>query len=154
LRGHIVAQPDMEIVGEAEDGMAAVSGVLRVRPDVAVLDVSMPVLDGAEATGRILRACPTVRVLALSGHEDTGYARQMPAAGATGYVTKRAAADDLVQAIRVVAGGGTFLDPNVAGPLIAGLIGQTPVDRDAPEALSKREAEVLRRIARGDPIKQ
>jgi DNA-binding NarL/FixJ family response regulator len=154
LRSHIAAQPDMEVVGEAADGMAAVLGVLQVRPDVAVLDVSMPVLGGAEATGRILRECPTVRVLALSGHEEKGYVHQMLSAGAAGYLTKRAAAEELVRAIRVVADGGTFLDPAIAGPLVAGLMAGSHGGSAAAEVLSEREDEVLRRIARGDPVKQ
>jgi DNA-binding NarL/FixJ family response regulator len=154
LRGHIAAQADMEVVGEAADGVAAVSGVLKARPDVAVLDVAMPVLSGAEATSRILRECPTVRVLALSGYEEKGYVHRMLAAGAAGYVTKRAAAEELVRAIRVVAAGGTFLDPAIAGPLVAGLVGKAPGGPAAEGTLSEREADVLKRIARGDAVKQ
>jgi DNA-binding NarL/FixJ family response regulator len=153
LRSHIEVQPDMEVVGEAADGVAAVQGVLDSRPDVAVIDVSLPVASGAEAAARIRRECPAVRVLALSAHEEKGYVQQMLAVGAAGYVVKRAAADDLVRAIRVVAAGETYLDPAVAGPLLAGLARPPTGGSPAGEELSDREAEVLRWIARGHPMK-
>jgi DNA-binding NarL/FixJ family response regulator len=152
LRSHLESQPDIEVVGEAADGEAAVRGVLDSRPDVAVIDVSMPLLSGADATARIREKCPAVRVLALSAHEDRGYVQQMLAAGAAGYVVKRAAAADLVRAVRVVAAGETYLDPVVAGPLLSGL-GRKPAG-DTIADLSDREAEVLKRIARGEPVKQ
>jgi DNA-binding NarL/FixJ family response regulator len=154
LRSHIESQPDIEVVGEAADGVDAVRGVLETRPDVAVLDVSMPLLSGADATARIREECPGVRVLALSAHEDAGYVRQMLAAGAAGYVVKRAAAAELVRAIRVVASGETYLDPSVAGPLLSGLARKPAWAALAVAELSDREAEVLKRIARGDPVKQ
>jgi DNA-binding NarL/FixJ family response regulator len=119
---------------------------------VAVLDVSMPQLSGAAATAQICKQCPDVRVLALSAHEDVGYVRQMLAAGAVGYVVKRAAAVELVRAIRVVASGETYIDPSVAGPLVSGLV-RKPAGAANAE-LSDRETEVLKRIARGDPVKQ
>jgi DNA-binding NarL/FixJ family response regulator len=113
LRSHIDTQSDLEVVGEAATGEDAVRGVLECRPDVAVIDVSMPHLSGAGAAARIRQECPTVRVLALSAHEDRAYVQQMLAAGAAGYVVKRAAAADLVRAIRVVASGETYIDPSV-----------------------------------------
>jgi DNA-binding NarL/FixJ family response regulator len=154
LRSHIADQPDMEVVGEAADGAAAVRSVLDSSPDVAVIDVSMPVVSGAEATAQIRRECPAVRVLALSAYEDKGYVHQMLAAGAAGYVVKRAAAEDLVRAIRVVADGGTYLDPAVAGSLVSGLVHVTPRGPAAASELSDRETEVLQWIARGHPVKQ
>lgn len=105
LKGLIDAQPDMAVVGEAFDGAGAVRGVAELRPDVVVMDVSMPGVGGAEATERIRAETPGVRVLALTAHEDRGYLQLLLKAGASGYVLKRAAADDLVRAIRAAAAG-------------------------------------------------
>ena len=97
-----------------------------------------------------LRDRPTTRVLALTVHEDSGYLQQLLRAGASGYVLKRAAADDLIHAIRTVARGGTYLDPGLTGKVLGGLIGRQPQPNAPPgDALSDREEEVLRLIARG-----
>lgn len=150
LKALIDAQPDMEVVGEAADGEAACRAVVEMGPDVTVMDVSMPVLGGAAATERILCDRPTTRVLALTVHEDRGYLQQLLQAGASGYLLKRAAADDLIHAIRTVARGGTYLDPTLTGQVIGGLIGRTsPSDAGSGGTLSDREEEVLRLIARG-----
>jgi DNA-binding NarL/FixJ family response regulator len=154
LRVHIDAQPDMEVVGEAEDGQAAVAGVLSSGPDVALIDVSMPAMGGAEVTTQIRRERPEVRVLALSAHENRGYVEQMLAAGAAGYVVKRAAADELVRAIRAVAAGETYLHPTITAPMMAGLTDSSPAVPPADVMLSDREADVLKRIARGHAMKQ
>ncbi len=151
LRGLIDAEPDMVVVGEAFDGEAAVRAAAKLSPDVVVMDVSMPGVGGGEATVRIRRDCPGVRVLALTAHEDRGYLKQLLAAGASGYVLKRAAAADLVRAVRAVAAGETYLDPAIAGQVVAELTG--PRAGPAVE-LSDREAEVLRRVARGELVKQ
>jgi DNA-binding NarL/FixJ family response regulator len=152
LRGLIDAQPDMEVIGEACDGAAAVRGVLKLRPDVVVMDVSLPGVGGAEATARIREGSPTVKVLALTAHEDRGYLQLLLQAGASGYVLKRAAAADLVRAVRAVAAGETYIDPAVAGQLVSRppAAGSTSSGAD----LSDREAEVLQLIAQGHPIKQ
>ena len=145
LRALTDAQPDMEVVGEAADGEAACRLAAELGPDVAVLDVSMPLLGGASATERIVRGRPETRVVALTVHEDRGYLQQLLQAGASGYVLKRAAADDLIHAIRTVARGGTFLDPSLAGKVLGGLAGRPAQGGE----LSDREEEVLRLIARG-----
>src|SRR3954467_15320652 len=142
LRALIAAQPDMEVVGEAADGEAAWRQAVDLGPDVVVMDVSMPGSGGACATERIKRDRPEVRVLALTVHEDRGYLQQLLQAGASGYLLKRAAADDLIHAIRTVARGGTYLDPSLAGQVRKGLAGRPPQGA----ALSDRE-EVLRLIA-------
>jgi DNA-binding NarL/FixJ family response regulator len=152
LRALIEVQPDMEVAGEAADGAAAVREVVARRPDVTVMDVSLPVLSGAEATAAIRREWPAARVLGLSAHEDVGYVRQMLAAGASGYVVKRTAADDLVRAVRAAAAGGTYLDPAVTGALATDLA--RSAGRPAAADLSDREAEVLQQLARGHPVKQ
>jgi DNA-binding NarL/FixJ family response regulator len=118
---------------------------------VAVVDVSMPRLGGAQAAERIRRERPEVRVLALTVHEDRGYLERLLRAGASGYLLKRAAADDLIHAIRAVARGGTYLDPSLAGKVLGGLIGRSSQEAGAAPgaSLSDREEEVLRLIARG-----
>jgi DNA-binding NarL/FixJ family response regulator len=152
LKGLIDAQPDMEVVGEAVDGAAAVRGVVDLQPDVVVMDLSMPGVGGAEATERIRDSSPMVKVLALTAHEDRGYLQLLLKAGASGYVLKRAAADDLVRAVRAVAAGETYIDPAVAGQLV---VARPAPGSTSPRAdLSDREAEVLQLIAQGHPIKQ
>jgi DNA-binding NarL/FixJ family response regulator len=145
LRSLIDAQVDMEVIAEAADGEAACRLASELGPDVAVLDVSMPRLGGAAAAERIKHDRPEVKVVALTVHEDRGYLQQLLHAGAAGYVLKRAAADDLIHAIRTVARGGTFLDPSLAGKVLSGL-SRRPAQGGA---LSDREEEVLRLIARG-----
>src|SRR5918993_2965160 len=113
LKRLIDAQPDMHVVGMASDGEAAWQAAMTLTPDVLVMDLSMPVLGGAEATARVRRDCPGVKVLALTVHEERVYLTQLLRAGASGYVLKRAAASELVRAIRIVAQGGTYIDPEV-----------------------------------------
>lgn len=152
LRGLIEAQPDMAVVGEAYDGAGAIRGAVELRPDVVVMDVSMPGLAGAEATERVRQQCPDVKVVALTAHEDRGYLLLLLNAGANGYVLKRAAADGLVRAIRVVAAGETYLDPAVAGQLVPA---PAAVRANAAELSDRdREREVLREIADGHPLKR
>ncbi len=150
LRALIGGQPEMEVVGEAGDGAAACERVPAARPDVVVMDVSMPGMTGPQATERLRREVPQAKVLALTVHEDKGYLHQLLAAGAAGYVLKQAAADELVRAIRVVATGGVYLDPSMAGKLVNGVI-RKPAGDAAPAGgeLSDREAEVVRLTAAG-----
>jgi DNA-binding NarL/FixJ family response regulator len=153
LRALVDATTGMEVVGEARDGDEACRRAAELRPDVVVMDVSMPVLDGAQATERIRRECPGVKVLALTMHEDRGHLTRLLQAGATGYLPKRAAADELVRAIQVVAGGGTYVDPQLAGSLL----GTGERERGGPpdgQRLSEREEDVLRRIAWGASNKE
>lgn len=155
LKSLIDAQPDMAVVGEAGDGAETVRGVLELRPDVAVVDVSMPRVGGAEATERIRRDCPAVKVLALTAYEDKAYAQLLLRAGASGYVLKRTAAEDLVRAVRTVADGGTYIDPGVAGQFVSVLARPSAAGAAvAAVDLSEREAEVLRLIAQGHAIKK
>jgi DNA-binding NarL/FixJ family response regulator len=150
LKALINAQPDMEVSGEAGDGRAACDQVQELQPDVVVMDVSMPKLNGAQATVQLKQACPKVKVLALTVHEDKGYLRLLLEAGASGYVLKRAAAEDLIHAIRTVAAGGVYLDPALAGQVVGSFV-RSPAGHRAPEGgdLSDREAEVVRLIAAG-----
>ena len=110
----------------------------------------MPVLGGAEATARVRRDCPAVKVLALTVHEEGAYLTQLLRAGASGYVLKRAAAAELVHAVRVVAAGGTYIDPSIAGTLVEDYLdAESAARQPAHDILSDREREVLVRIARG-----
>ncbi|HVK14483.1 MAG TPA: response regulator transcription factor [Gemmataceae bacterium] len=155
LKSLIDAEPGMTVVGEAADGLAACERVLELRPDVVVMDVSMPGVGGAQAAERIRRECPGVKVLALTVHEDKGYLRQLLAAGAAGYVLKRAAAEELVRAIRAVAAGGVYLDPALAGKVVRGFVRQSPgEDTAAGGVLSDREVEVVRLTAAGHSNKE
>lgn len=154
LRLLIDAQPDMEVVGEADDGSTVVQSVLELQPDIALMDVSLPRLSGTAATEQITRASPNVKVLALSAHEDRGYLRQMLSAGAAGYVVKRTAADDLIRAIRCVAAGQTYLDPAISGAVVRDIVRGQNERGGLTTALSERETDVLTLIAQGQPLKQ
>ena len=155
LKALINAQPGMSVIGEVADGLTACEQIERLKPDVVVLDVSMPGLTGSQATERLRWECPQVRVLALTVHEDKGYIRQVLAAGAAGYVLKRAAAEELIHAIRVVAAGGVYLDPTMAGKVVGGFVRRPPAEA-SPGAgeLSDRETEVARLTAAGHSNKE
>lgn len=148
----IAAQHDMALVGQAGDGREAVEQTLHCQPDVVVLDVSMPELNGMMATEKIRQLCPATRVLALTRHGDAAYLRRMMMAGAQGYVVKRVASDTLIHAIRMVAAGGTYVDPSLAADLV-----NQSLSRNARESgmaaggrlLSERENQTLRLIAWG-----
>ena len=149
LKALINAQRGMAVVGEAADGLLACELIPALLPDVVVMDVSMPGLTGSQATARLRQECPTVRVLALTVHEDKGYIRQLLSAGAAGYVLKRAASEELIHAIRAVAAGGVYLDPSMAGKVVGGFV-RKPAGIDTPSAeLSERETEVAQRTASG-----
>lgn len=151
LRALIASQPDMVVVGEAAEGLAFLNSVDAARPDVVVMDVSMPVLDGIEATRRLKAAMPEVKVITLTAREERSYIELIMSAGASGYVLKRSAADDLVRAIRAIVAGGVYLDPSMAASALAPLRQGGPTG--APSRLSEREAEVLRMIAEGHAVK-
>lgn len=153
LKALVDAQPDMTVVGEAADGLAAVEAVEAHHPDVVVMDLSMPKLGGAEATGKILAASPSVKILALTAHEERAYLDPVLAAGAVGCMLKRAAAEDLVRAIRVVAEGGVYLDPAIAGQVVQNGGRKNGAHGLGPQ-LSEREGEVLRMIAEGHAMKE
>jgi len=150
LRALIDAQPGMQVIGEADNGLTACQRATELKPDIVIMDASMPHLNGAQATGQLKRDCPEIKVLTLTVHEEIGYLRQLLEAGASGYVLKRSAADELIHAIRVVARGGVYLDPHLTGRVVTGFIRKESI-RDALHQtdLSERETEVLRLIGRG-----
>ncbi len=150
LRLMFMAEENMEIVGEVNSGEEAIQAVKDLKPDVVLMDVAMPGMGGIEATRRIKEINPDTAVLALTMHEDEQYFFEMLNAGASGYIPKRAAPDDLVSAIRVVNQGNVFLYPTMAKLLVKDFLdradsGITPVT----EELTPREQEVLTYIAEG-----
>lgn len=154
LKGLVEVQPDMIVVGESSDGPSTVQDVLALIPDVVVMDISMPGFNGAEATEQIHRKATGIRVLALTAHEDRGYLQLLLKAGAKGYILKRTATEDLVRAIRVVASGEIYIDPAVAGELVASVTSTSVTGQVNPSLdLSERETEVLRLVAQGHGVK-
>ena len=145
LRGLLNAQPDMQVVGEVEDGLAAMNLAERILPDIVLMDVSMPKLDGIEATHRLKQACPQVRVMAFTAHESPVVLNQMRRAGAVGYVRKAAPRDTILLAIRRVAGGGVYFDPELLA--LAG--GKLIPDPGPLTDLSHREEQVMRLLSQG-----
>lgn len=153
LRALLSAQPDLEVVGEASDGAEAVRLSRTLAPDVVVMDIGMPGTGGMDATARIRRDFPTVRVLVLSMHDDQGYLRQALKAGASGYVLKRAADTTLLAAIRAAARDEVYLDPSMARGLVEEVVRPGGAGRK-PAPLSDREQDVLRLLARGHTNQQ
>ena len=150
LRSLVSAQADMEVVGEAADGREALLRARELRPDVVVMDISMPELNGIRATEQVRTCCPATKVLALTAYDDDGYLRQLLEAGASGYVLKKAAAEELVKALRAVASGGVYIDPALAGRVVGGYVGRKKLRGELRGAeLSGREEEVLRLVAWG-----
>jgi two-component system response regulator NreC len=147
----IDSQPDMEVVAQAGDGDAAVERARQIRPDVVVVDVSMPVMSGLEVTVALKHALPATRIVALTRHGEYQYVQELLRAGANGYVLKQSSSRDLLQAIRVVAGGKSFLDPLVTSQLTRHYSAEADAGSQRPggEELSPRELEVLRLLARG-----
>jgi len=155
IRALLEQEPDLEVVAEAEDGRAAVSLACQFKPDVAIIDIAMPLLNGLEATRQIKKILPGVRVLVLSMHDNEEYIRQVLEAGAMGYILKDAAARELISAIRSVYQGEAVLSPAITRLVIEDYLrwgGIRPAEKD--EILSPREREVLQLIAEGYTNKQ
>lgn len=148
LRMLFAAEPDMEIVGEVGGGEEAIDAVQTLQPDVVIMDVAMPGMNGIEATRRIKEVSPDVAVLALTMHEDEQYFFEMLNAGASGYIPKRAAPDDLVSAIRAVANGNVFLHATLARFLMNDVMPSGQLAQ-ASDELSEREREILTLVAEG-----
>ena len=149
VRALLAGEPAIEVVGEAEDGESAVAQAGRLKPDVVLMDMVMPHLGGLEATARIKEQHPDIMVLIMSMHDNDEYVQQVIKAGASGYVLKGVAADDLVRAIEAVDGGASFVDPAIAAKLVEDYVhrvrGELP--NDPKQLLTPREQEILKLVA-------
>ena len=143
-------EPDMVVVGEADDGREAVRLASQLKPHVVLMDIAMPSLNGLEATRQIKREHPEINILVLTMYDHEEYFREMLEVGASGYIIKRAAATDLVSAIRAVYNGEAALSPAITRLLLEDYLSRdTHREEDDPNALSSREREVLQLIAEG-----
>jgi two-component system response regulator NreC len=153
LRMIIGNQPDMEVVGEAADGREAIQQAERLRPDVVVLDLTMPGLGGLQALGVLREKAPGAKILVLTMHDDEGYLRQVLGAGGSGYVVKKAADMELLAAIRAVRRGEVYVHSSLTKPLVEGILDRRVAGEagasDRFEDLSDRQKEVLHLLARG-----
>jgi two-component system response regulator NreC len=149
IRSLLKAYDDVNIVGEATQGMEAVEKAHQLAPHVVLMDIAMPVMGGLEATRRIQKETPMVKVLVLTQYQDSEYILSMIKAGAKGYISKTATAPELVSAIRTVAKGESYLYPNAAATLIDEYLSQNREEKTGYERLSDREREILQLVAEG-----
>jgi two-component system, NarL family, response regulator NreC len=150
LRSLLSAEPDMEVVGEADNGRAVVKMVQEKLPQVVIMDISMPDLNGIEATRQILNEAPGIKVIALSMHSDSLFVLNMFKAGASGYLLKDCALEELVKAVRTVLNRKIYLSPGISDIVIKDfVIGWSPPDSSAYAVLTTREREVLQLMAEG-----
>jgi DNA-binding NarL/FixJ family response regulator len=151
MRNLIRAEPDFALVGEAASGLSALKIIREQRPDVAVLDISMPELNGILLSRRLASEMPALRLLVLTLHEDRAYLNQALEAGVRGYVLKRSAVENLVQAIRAVMVGGLYIDPAIVGRVFESkqINRRLAARKGVSPALTDREADVLKMAALG-----
>jgi DNA-binding NarL/FixJ family response regulator len=154
LRAFLAADPDFEVVAEASNGAAAVRLVEKHSPDLIVMDVSMPDINGIEATKRIRDNDPKIKILALSMHPDRRIVADMLRAGASGYLLKDCAGEELLQAIRVVMTGKMYLSPSISRVIADEFVTSAGSMRSARTLLTARELEVLQRFAEGKSTKE
>lgn len=150
LKMLINAQPDLEVVGEAADGEQALKQILALHPDLAVVDISMPIMNGLQLMSKLNQTDSPARVLALTANEDRAYMQQMLKLGAVGYLLKRSVAEELIQAVRTVSSGRRYLDTRVVDEIVQDL-SDPKRSEESPKLvqLSEREQEVMRLIAQG-----
>ena len=147
--------PDMEVIGEAADGIIAMRLVQELSPDVVIMDISMPNLNGIDATRKIIADHPKIKIIALSMHHDKQFVSEIFKAGASGYLLKDCAFDELEHAVRIVMDGKTYINPEIASLIIESLVNQPQAtSQKAFSLLTDREREVLQLIAEGESTKE
>ena len=152
LRLIIETQEDMRVCGEAGNGRDAVRLAQELKPDVLLMDISMPELNGLTAAAKLKRVAPEIKILTLTRHTDEAYLQELLQAGVSGYVLKQSSASELVRALRAVAGGGNYLDPAMTGKVFGNYVGKSarkPRGETRGIKLTERESESLRYIALG-----
>jgi DNA-binding NarL/FixJ family response regulator len=147
-------EPEFEIAGTVEDGRALVAAAKELRPDVIVADISMPLLNGIEAAEQLKRVDPRVKIVFLTMHPDVMYATRAFEAGASGYVLKHSAPDELVTAIREALNGRTYVTPMIAGDLMVSFMDRSRPRGEPPRKLTPRQREVLQLVAEGRSAKE
>lgn len=154
LRALLSYYDDVEVVGDAKDGLESIAQVDKLKPDVVLMDVAMPGMNGIDATNAIMEKHPRTRVLIVTQHEDRQYVVPLLQAGASGYILKRALGSDLITALRKAARGEVYLDPSVTGTVVEELRDYAGGTRVGAESLTPREREVLQHIAAGQTTAQ
>ena len=151
LRMMLNAQPDFEVVGEAQDGRQAIQEAQRLQPDVILMDITMPDMNGIEATRQIKKSLPETKVLILTMHEHDEYVFQALRAGASGYMLKEAADTDLISALRVIQNGQFYLSPTAQSVMVGDYLQRvrTGEEKDSYSSLTEREREILKLVAEG-----
>ena len=155
LKPLINKQPDMMVVGEAENGRMVVALAQKLNPNVVIMDISMPDLNGIEATRQIIAKCPGVRIITLSMNSDRRYVTGMLNAGASGYLTKSCSFEELIRAVRAVAANKTYLSPDISDIVIKESLSRPSTEKSSVfSTLTMRECEVLQMLAEGKTVKQ
>ncbi len=155
LRSLLEKQPEMEVIADTDDGRKSIELVQELLPDIVIMDITMPGLNGIEATRQITTESPDVKVIALSIHSKRRFVADMLSAGATGYILKECLFDELIQAIKTVAAGGRYLSPRITDIVVSDYVKRLSAAADSPfEALTTREREVLQLVAEGKSTKQ
>jgi DNA-binding NarL/FixJ family response regulator len=149
IKKAVNAESDMEVIGEASDGIQAIELALAMRPDVTLMDILMPGLDGLEVTRKIMQEWPEAKILALTGYEDRHFLHELLEDGASGYILKMVSQKEVIEAIRIVASGSAYLDKTIASEMYRGYLNSNMDKNGIRVRLSDRETEVVRRIAQG-----
>ena len=151
IRAILSLQPDMEVVGEARDGQEAISQAIQLKPDIVIMDLTMPIMGGLEATQRIKSDCPEINIIVLTMHEDEDHFFQMIQVGASGYFVKGGSSEELMSALRTVWQGDVFLYPSMAKRLLGDYLQRvrTGSDKESFFGLTERERDILKLIAQG-----
>lgn len=154
IKSHLAAQPEFEVVGEATNGQEGVRKARQLKPDLVLLDISMPHMSGLEAVSLLRRQVPEARVAVLTMHNNKEYIAQVVRLGARGYMLKDTSPTELVQAIKLIHGGGVYFSPKVSKALVDEVVAQGAAPVPTTPALSDREREVLVLIANGNSNKE